>query len=244
MLVPGDLPLAKHIGIVAVSPEGSALCYREIHRRAHALVGDVGHPLVTMHNERLDDYIAALLRDDWHAIGELLSRSAKLLASAGADFCITPDNVMQHGVDMARAASPIPWMTMTEIVAERVACDSRRTVGLIGTKMVMYGSTYQTHLGIKGVKVIAPEAHDAEAIDAIIFRELIHGIINPESRRIFIEAIARMADKGADGVVLGCSEAPLLITPEDAPLPAYDAVALLADSAVRFAVGKAAATAG
>ena len=230
--------MVKHIGIVAVSPEGGAICYREVHRRAQALLGDTGHPTVTLHNERLEDYIAALLRDDWHTIGDLLIKSARVLAGAGADFCITPDNLMQHAVHLARPVSPIPWLTMTELVADKVAADSRRTVGLIGTKMVMFGSTYQTILGMKGVKVIAPEAEDAEAIDAIIFRELIHGIINESSRTVFMDAITRLAGRGAEAVVLGCSEAPLLVSAETSPLPAYDAVSLLADNAVRFAVGR------
>ncbi|MGQ0629165.1 MAG: aspartate/glutamate racemase family protein [Phycisphaerales bacterium] len=232
--------MAKHIGIVAVSPEGSAICYREIHRRSSTLLGDSGHPLVTLHNERLEDYISALLRDDWHTIGDLLARSARVLAAAGAEFCITPDNVMQHGVDLARATSPIPWLTMTELVADRVAADGRRTVGVIGTKLVMYGSTYQTLLGIRGIKVIAPDAEDAEAIDAVIFRELIHGTILPGSRDLFEGAIRRLGERGAEGVVLACSESPLLLSAESSPLPAYDAVALLADSAVRYSIGRTA----
>ncbi len=232
--------MAKHIGIVAVSPEGSALCYREIYRHAQMLLGDSGHPLVTLHNERLDDYINALLRDDWHAIGDLLVKSARILANAGAEFCITPDNVVQHGVDLARTTSPIPWMTMTDLVANKVAADGRKTVGVIGTKLVMYGSTYQTMLGIRGVKVITPEARDAEAVDGIIFRELVHGEVKLESRQVFVDTIGRMRERGAEGVVLACSEAPLLVSAQNSPLPVYDAVALLADSAVRFAIGRGA----
>ncbi len=230
--------MAKHIGIVAVSPEGSALCYREIFRRAGALVGDTGHPVVSMHGEPLERYIQSLMRDDWHTIGELLRSSAKLLAVAGAEFCITPDNVMQHGVHLAEVGSPIPWLTMTDLVTERIVADCRKTVGVIGTKMVMFGSTYQTALGLKGVKVIAPDARDAEAIDAIVFRELIHGEIVEASRRRMVDAIARLAERGAEGVVLGCSEAPLLISQQNSPLPVYDAVALLSDGAVRYAIGQ------
>jgi aspartate racemase len=228
----------KHIGIVAVSPEGAALCYREVFRRASALVGDAAAPVITVHNEPLHHYIAALERDDWHTIGELLTKSARVLAAAGAEFCITPDNVMQHGVHLAAGASPIPWLTMTELVAERVAADSRRVVGLIGTATVMFGSTYQTLLGLKGVKVMPPAAEDAQAINTIIFRELVHGQIVESSRRLFVDAVGRMKARGAEGVILGCSEAPLLIDASNSPLPTYDAVALLAEGAVRRAVGK------
>lgn len=229
--------MPKHIGIVAVSPEGTALCYREIHRRACALLGDTGHPAVTLHNQPFELYLGAVLRDDWHTVGELLRQSASVLAKAGAEFCITPDNVIQHGVPLAETGSPIPWLTMTDLVAARVAADGRKVVGVLGTKLVMFGSTYQTHLGLKGVKVIAPEATDAEAIDTIIFRELVHGEIVEESRARLLAAVKRLADRGADAVVIACSEAPLLIDEHNCPLPCYDAVALLADGALRHAAG-------
>lgn len=228
---------AKHIGIVAVSPEGSALCYREIFRFAGRLIGDHGHPIVSLHNEPFEDYMAAVLRDDWHRVGELLLRSAKCLAAVGAEFCITPDNVMQHGVELARTHSPIPWLTMTDLVSDQVAADQRKVVGLIGTKMVMFGSTYQTYLGLKGVKVIVPDAKDAETIDAIIFRELVHGTVVESSRQQLLDAIDRMRQRGAEGVVLGCTEAPLLVTSANSPLPVYDTAALLAEGAVRFSFG-------
>ncbi len=229
--------LAKHIGIVAVSPEGSALCYREIFRRAGAIMGDSGHPLVTLHNEPFERYLQAVLKDDWHTVGEMLTRSAKILAAAGADFCITPDNVMQHAVQLAEVGSPIPWLTMTDMVANAVVAKGCKRVGLIGTKLVMFGSTYQTHLGLKGIRVGVPSPEDADEIDAIIFRELVHGTIVEASRERMLVAIKRLADAGCEGVILGCSEAPLLITSESSPIPVFDATGLLADGALRYATG-------
>lgn len=231
--------VAKHIGIAAVSPEGSALCYRQIYRLAISLVGDTGHPRVTLHNEPLENYVGAVLRNDWHQVGELLRRSAKILADAGADFCITPDNLMQNGVHLAEVGSPIPWLSMTELVAQAIAADQRKVVGLIGTRMVMLGSTYQTMLGLKGVKVVIPPEDDAMAVDSIIFRELVYGITRSESQRRVLDVIQRLADKGAEGIVLGCTEAPLLITAENSPVPVYDSTALLADGAVRRAFAEA-----
>jgi aspartate racemase len=228
--------MAKHIGIVGVSPEGTALCYREIFRHAARLLGDDGHPPVSIHNHPFGQYLAAVLRDDWHAIGDLLRSSADALARNGAEFCIVPDNLMQHGVDLARSGSSVPWLTMTDLVADRVARDNRKTVGLVGTKLVMFGSTYQTHLGLRGVKVIAPAAEDAAAIDAIIFSELIHGDCAPASRRRFIDAIARLQERGAEGVILGSSEVPLAIDAGSSPLPIYDPVDLLAEGALRRAI--------
>lgn len=230
--------MAKHIGIVAVSPEGSALCYREIFRYASRLIGENGHPTVTIHNEPLEQYVAAVRQDDWHTVGEMLARSARVLAAAGANFCIVPDNLMQYGVHLAEGRSPIPWLTMTELVTERIAQDGRRAVGLIGAKMVMHGSTYQTHLGLRGIKVLIPDAEEAELVDRIIFRELIYGVVKEESERRLVGVITRLCEAGCEGVILGCSEAPLLITAENVTVPLYDPTSLLAEGAVRCCMGE------
>jgi aspartate racemase len=228
--------LARHIGIVAVSPEGSALCYREIFRQASRLIGDSGHPTVTLHNEPFEQYLAAALRSDWHTVGALLRRSADILAASGAEFCITPDNLMQNGVTLAEVGSKIPWLTMTDAVAEAVCRDGRRTVGLVGTRLVMLGSIYQTRLGMKGVHLLVPEDADAEAIDAIIFRELVYGVVRPASQQRFLQVMENFARRGCDGVILGCTEAPLLVTPGSTPLPVYDSTTILAEAAVRYSL--------
>jgi len=228
--------LAKHIGIVAVSPEGSALCYRQIFRTAKALIGDHGHPRVTLHNEPFDEYVQAVFRDDWHTVGSLLRQSAQVLAQAGCEFCITPDNLMQHGVHLAEVGSPIPWLTMADLVAEAVAIDKRKVVGLIGTKMVMFGSTYQTLLGLKGVHVLVPDLDQAAVIDDIIFHELVYGLVRPQSQTKVLGVIRQLADQGCEGLILGCTEGPLLVTSENSPLPVYDSTALLAEGAVRRAL--------
>lgn len=229
--------MAKHIGIAAASPEGSSLVYREVFRHAQRLVGDSGHPRVSLHNEPLEDYLAAVERDDWHTVGELMLKSARALASAGAEFAIAPDNLLQHGVYMAEPRSPIPWLKMTDLVAEAIARDGRKTVGIIGTKLVMYGSTYQTLLGIRGVKVVAPEAADAEMFHDVIMNELVHGEVTLESQTAWIGALARLMGRGCEGVILGCTEAPLLIGPLQSPLPVYDSTALLSEGAARRSLG-------
>ncbi len=228
--------MAKHIGIAAASPEGSSLVYREVYRHAQKLVGDSGHPRVSVHNEPLEDYLDAVERDDWHTVGELLLKSARALAACGAQFAIAPDNLMQHGVYMAEPRSPIPWLKMTDLVADAITRDGCKTVGVIGTKLVMYGSTYQTLLGIRGVKVVAPEAHDAEMIHDVIMNELVHGEVTLESQTGWILALGRLMARGCEGVILGCSEAPLLISPLQSPLPVYDSTALLAEGAARYSL--------
>lgn len=230
--------MPKHIGIVAISPEGSALCYRDIFRYASRRLGDRGHPVVTLHNAPLAEYVSAALRNDWHAVGEILVSSAKVLAAAGAEFCIVPDNLIQFGIHLTEGRTPIPFLTMTDLVAEAIEADGRKSVGLIGTKLVMLGSTYQTVLGMRGVRVEIPSPAEADDLDAIIFRELLFGIVQTESRERIIRLLKGMADRGCEGVILGCSEAPLVVTAENSPLPVYDATALLAEGAVRCALGE------
>jgi aspartate racemase len=227
--------VAKHIGIVAVSPEGAALFYRQILREASHILEPHQHPRVSLHNEPLALYIDAVREGDWHKVGDLLRRSAEILARCGAELCLTPDNAVQHGVHLAEAGSPIPWVMMPELVAKAVEADKRRVVGLIGTKMVTTGSTYQTHLGLRGIQVLAPEPDDAERVDEIIFKELIYGDIRPASQAVVLSIIRHLKERGCEGVILGCSEAPLLVTPENAPLPIYDAAELLAKGAVQRA---------
>jgi aspartate racemase len=230
--------LTSHIGIVGVSPEGAALFYRQVTRQAARLLPPNDQPRISVHNEPLEAYISAIRKDDWHAVGRLLRRSAELLGRCGAEFCLTPDNAVQHGVQLAEVGSPIPWLTMTELVAEAIAADGRKVVGIIGTKLVMSSSTYQTHLGLRGIQVLAPQEDAAETLDQIIFGELIYGEIRPESRIAALDAISNLASRGCEGVILASSEVPLLVSRENSPLPVYDSADILAEASVRRTIRK------
>jgi aspartate racemase len=228
--------VTKHIGIVAVSQEGAALCYRQILRQASRLLPPERHPRVSLHNEPLAQYIRALTAQDWHTIGDLLRRSAEILAGCGAEFCLTPDHAVEHGVHLAETGSALPWLTMPDLVADAIDRDRRRVVGLIGTKWVTTGATYQTKLGLRGIQVLAPEPAEAEDLNSIIFNELIFGDIKPASQKRVLGIIENLSHRGCEGVIFGCSEAPLLVTTETSVLPIYDASDLLAEGAVRRAM--------
>lgn len=220
-----------------MSPEGAALFYRNIFRQAAHLVEPHDLPRVTLHNEPLALYIDALKGGDWHAVAGLLRGSAEILARSGAEFCLSPDNAVQHGIQLAESGSPIPWLTMPDLVAKAVEADRRKVVGVIGTRMVTAGSTYQTHLGIRGIQVLAPEADECEEMDRIIFSELIFGEIRPTSQARVLGIIEHLAARGCEGVILGSSEAPLLVTQQNSRLPVYDAADILARGALQRASG-------
>jgi aspartate racemase len=223
----------SHLGIVGVSPEGAALFFQQLTRWSARLRSPDDQPRFSLHAEPLSLYLDCIRRNDWHGVDRLLRRSAELLHRCGAQLCICPDNVVQHAIQMAEVGSPIPWLTMTDLVAEAVARDGRKRVGIIGTKLVANSSTYQTHLGLRGIRVTTPTPDDAETLEQIIFGELLYGQIRPESRIEVLRIISTLADHQCEGVILACSEAPLLVTRDNSPLPVYDAADILAEAAVR-----------
>jgi len=226
----------KHIGIVAVSPEGSAFCYRMIGRRCSEVDDPARRPVVTLHNKPFSSYVERLNEKDWEGMAHLLIDSARVLNNAGADFCVLPDNVAHHALQLVEGQSPVPFLNMIELVADAVQGAGCSKIGLIGTQYVMSGSTYQTVLGLRGMHLLVPEADEAEDIDSIIFNEAIYGSVRQESKAKVMKAIMRLGQRGCDAVVLGSSEASLLMAVEESPLPVFDPVELLADSAVRWAL--------
>ncbi len=226
--------MSRRVGIVAVSPEGAALCYRQIFRHASRLLSPDEHPVVCLHNLPLAGYVRAVRAGDWETVGGLLRESADVLASCGAEVCFTPDNAVQHGVHLASATSPVPWLNMTELVAKALERDRREVVGVIGTSVVTKGSAYQTHLGMQGIKVVAPSDEDVAALDEVIYGELAYGRVTSEAKRSVLGVIEALRDRGCDGVILGCSEAPLVVGSDESALPVYDASDILAEGAVRW----------
>ncbi len=224
--------MRTHLGIVGVSPEGAALFYRMLARRASKSRTPELQPKISVHNEPLVEYLAALRHDDWHTIGRLLRRSAELLAACGAQCVMTPDNAVQHGVQLAEVGSAVPWLTMPALVGEAVARDSRKRVGIIGTKLVCFSSTYQTQLGLRGIRVSPPTEAQANTLDEIIFGELIFGSPRPESVAKVHDILRSMADAGCEAVILASSELPLVLEDVPSPLPVYDSVDVLAQTAL------------
>lgn len=224
-----------HIGIAAVSPEGAALCYRQIFRHSSRLYPDRLPPCVTIHNEPLPTYIEYVRADDWEGVARLLLKSVEVLQKAGADFVLTPDNAVQHGVMIAEHASPLPWLTMPDLVADALLEYGHQTVGILGTRYVTLGSAYQTALGLKGIKLQVPVEEDATELDRIVFQELIHGTIKDRSKQAVHSMACQFQDRGSEAVIVAASELDLILETLECPLPSFDAAELLAIGAVRRA---------
>jgi aspartate racemase len=228
--------LPKHIGIVACSAEGAALCYRTICDEAPALMGRHLHPEISMHTHPLGEYMEFVHRGDWQGVAELMLSSARKLKAAGADFLICPDNTIHHAFELVAPHSPLPWLHIVDEVAAVAKSHNFRNLALTGTKYTMEGTIYQSKLPAAGLEFLVPEAEERAGIDQIIFDELVNGIFRSESRAYLQHVIASMRDKGCDAVVLGCTEIPLLIDDSTSPLPTLDSTRILARAAIQRAL--------
>ena len=234
-------PAPLHIGIVACSAEGAALCYRTICTEAPRLLGEPhAHPEVSMHTPSLAAYTRCLGRDDWAGVGALMLASANKLAAIGADFLICPDNTIHRALPAIAARSPRPWLHIAEVVAAEAAARGFRRLGLTGTRYLVESEVYPEQLAARGLAYVRPDAAERAEIDRIIMDELVCGVVRPETVAYLQQVIARLAAAGCDAVVLGCTELPHAITDAAAsPLPTLDSTRLLARAALRRAIAGA-----
>jgi aspartate racemase len=228
--------MPKHVGIVACSAEGAALCYRTLCCEASGRMGEYMHPEVSMHTHPLAEYMPHIRNGDWAEVASLMLSSVRKLANIGADFAICPDNTIHQAFDLVTAKSPIPWLHIAEAVASEAKSHGYTRLGITGTKYLMIGPVYPKILKEFGLSFEIPNEEDREKIDTIIFRELVNGVISPDSRQCFNGVVRRLKDHGCDAVVLGCTEIPLLVDPNDCPLPTLDSTRLLARAALTEAL--------
>jgi aspartate racemase len=227
--------VAKHIGIVAISAEGAALCYRTICVEGAATFGPHNHPEVTMHTVPLAQYMARVYANDWAGSADLILRSARKLAGVGADFLICPDNTAHQSIDLMIDKSPLPWLHIASEVASIAKSNGYRRVGVLGTKYLMEGPVYPPKLSAAGIGHEIPPAEERDSINTIIFDELVYGRFDEPARQFFREVIARLRARECDAVALSCTELPLLISEKDSSLPILDSTRILARAALREA---------
>jgi aspartate racemase len=224
--------MPQHIGIVACSAEGAALCYRTICLEALSVMGEHNHPQITMHSIPMAEYMPHLERDDWAAVAELMLVSAEKVARTGADFAICPDNTCHQAFEFLLPKSPIPWLHIAEVVTDEAQHRGFRRLGVLGTKYLMESPVYPGAAARHGIECVIPESGDREKINTIIFKELVNAIFPEESRLYFNSMMESFKQQGCDAAVLGCTEIPLIVRPDDTPLPTLDSTRLLAKAAL------------
>jgi aspartate racemase len=230
--------MAQHIGIVACSAEGAALCYRTVALEGARVLGTHDHPEVSMHTHSLARYMKSIYANDWPGVAELMLSSAEKLAKAGADFLVCPDNTIHQAFDLVEHRSPRPWLHIAQEVANEARRKHFKRLGVLGTRYLMEGPVYPEKLKAAGLEHCTPGPDARQRINQIIMDELVNAQFTPRSLTYFQEVIRSLADQGCDAVVLGCTEIPLLVAPETSSLPTLDSTRLLAKAAVMKAVDK------
>jgi aspartate racemase len=229
--------MTQHIGIVACSAEGAALCYRTICLEGAKLMGEHDHPEVSMHTYSLAKYMKCVYRADWQGVGELLLSSADKLARIGADFLICPDNTIHQALRHIESRSPLPWLHIAAVGAAQAVERGFRRIGLTGTRYLVESEVYPEKLEERGLEYMLPDPEERAEINRIIFEELVCGVFKPDAVKYFQGVIGGMKERGCDAVVLGCTEIPLIMNDENSPLPTIDSTRSLARAALRRAVG-------
>jgi len=224
--------MAKHIGIVAVSYEGAALCYRTICAEASRSLGENTHPEITLHNICLSDYMNRIWQGDWDGVGALLLASVGKVADAGADLVVCPCNSVHESLPAIRQDLPIPWLHIGDIVARDAHKAGYKKVGVLGTNYLMESKIYPASLGGVGIECVLPDETDRNRVDRVIMVELVDGLITDDARTTMDGVIERLAARGCDAVALACTELPLLVRPGEAKIPTLDSTRLLARAAV------------
>jgi aspartate racemase len=228
--------MPKHIGIVACSYEGAALCYQTICNEGSQYLGEHSHPEISLHNHPLNEYMKFIVSGDWEGVAKLMLSSSEKLYKAGADFLISPDNTIHQSFSYVIKRSPLPWLHIAKEVAKIAETNDFRKPGILGTKFLMEGPVYPEILKERNISFCIPVEEQRLIINDIIFNELVYEVINEKSKRFFLDVINELKSEGCDSVILGCTEIPLIVFPEDSSLPILDSTRILARAALKYSV--------
>lgn len=227
----------RHAGILAHSVEGAALCLRTFCQEGFRALGPHMHPDVTLDCIALAHSMEAWDAGDHALIRDILATSVNRLAAAGADFFVCPDNTAHLALEEPGDDLVLPGLHIAEVVTDAAAAAGYRQVGVLGTRYTMDAPLYPRALADRGIGSAVPTEADRRIIDDIIFDELVDGVFSDSSRDAYVRIIRELGTRGCDAVALVCTEIPLLVPPEAAPLPTLDSTRLLARAAFDVAVG-------
>ncbi len=228
----------KTIGLIGgMSWESSAEYYRIINEEAARRLGGTHSARSLMLSVDFGEIEAAQHRGDWDALEAEMVAAARALARGGADFLVLCTNTMHRFADAMEAGADLPLIHIADPTAEAIRADGFSRVGLLGTAFTMEQDFYKGRLAERhGLEVLVPEAEDRALVHRVIYEELVLGVVREESRAAYREVIARLVARGAEAVILGCTEIMLLVRPEDSAVPVYDTTTLHAKAAVERAL--------
>lgn len=229
--------MAKRIGILGgMSPESTISYYEYITRTYTQRFGDFGYPEIIIYSVSFQPFVDWPAQGKWDLVTQALITSAQQLEKAGADFIILATNTMHMVFDEIQKEVHIPMLSLLDAVGRSITARNITQVGLLGTRFTMNHPFYKHALKKHGVTVIVPDSEEIQVIDHIIYQELVKGVIRPESKEKYLEIIRSLQKRGAQGVILGCTEIPLLVHSDDVPLPLFDTTTIHAEAALQYSI--------
>ncbi|MFC9791769.1 aspartate/glutamate racemase family protein [Streptomyces sp. NPDC127584] len=226
----------KTIGLIGgMSWESTAEYYRLVNEFTRDRLGGLHSARCVLYSVDFAEIERLQVEDRWAEAGEILAEAARAVEAAGADMVLLCTNTMHKVADQVEAAVSIPLLHLADATAEAVRASGLRRVGLLGTAFTMEQDFYRGRLEAGGLEVRVPEAEGRATVHRVIYEELCRGVVREESRAAYQEVIEALVADGAEGVILGCTEIELLITPEDSPVPTFPTASLHAAAAVRAA---------
>ena len=232
--------MPKTIGIIGgMSPESTIEYYKHIVHTYTERFGDHAYPEIVIYSVSFQPYIEWPAQGRWDLIAQGLSETAKRLQNAGVEVIIIATNTMHLVFDSVQSAIDVPMISLLDVVAEAILEKGIKTVGLLGTKYTMEAENlYPQALAKKGIKVVVPAEKSRGEVNEILYSELIKGVIKEESRNKFLEVIHELSGEGAEGIILGCTEIPLLVRECDTNMPLFDTTKIHAEAVLNFALSE------
>lgn len=227
----------RKIGILGgMSPESTSTYYEHITRTYTKRFGDFGYPEILIYSVSFQKFVDWQRAGQWDAAAKEMAGALESLRLAGADFGLIATNTMHIVFDDVQRAVKMPLLSIVDATSEAILAAGFRSVGLLGTVFTMRERFFRDRLAQSGIEVLVPETGDQDRMNEVIYQELCSGRILPASRIMFLEIIERLRAAGAQGIVLGCTEIPLLVRPQDCALPLFNTTLLHAEKALDLAI--------
>lgn len=227
----------KTIGLIGgMSWESTVTYYKIINEVIKEKLGGLHSAKCVLYSVDFQEIEECQANSNWEKSGEILGEAAYNLEKAGADFIVICTNTMHKVVNQIKEKISIPILHIAEMTAEKILEKGLKNIALLGTKYTMEQDFYKSKLIEKGINVIIPDKNDIEIINEVIYDELCLGTINSDSKKKFLEIVDKLRNKGAEGIILGCTEIGLLIKNEDTDVPLFDTAIIHAEQAAMYSI--------
>ena len=227
----------KTIGLIGgMSWESTVTYYKIINETVKEKLGGLHSAKCILYSVDFQEIEECQANGNWEKSGEILGEAAYNLEKAGTDFIVICTNTMHKVVNQIKEKISIPILHIAEMTAKKILEKGLKNIALLGTKYTMEQDFYKSKLIEKGINVIIPDKNDIEIINEVIYDELCLGIINSNSKKKFLEIVDKLRNKGAEGIILGCTEIGLLIKNEDTDVPLFDTAIIHAEQAAIYSI--------